>query len=338
MIDFDKLCIPYDAELADIYTEGERLYKDLGGYIFDKSRIEKLSKEYNIFRENLDSVLETADLILNDDTLSWYSYVILAAIKAHKKISLEAMPDFNNPKTDLMLIYPIFYFAEEMIENMQKRGLPYKIISDTLADFDSTLNSYKAIFGRCGARINYNWLVPYVYGKLVRINRFNIEIAKFNDNVAVYNVDGKITIHTDCVKKDDNAVLKGGDDVLSVHIPRGLPLNDSITEQSLNYTIDIFKKYYPEYNIKAFVCYSWLLNPQLPDIMGKETNITRFASNFVRFPIENTGNDVYKFLYNTLTKPQSPELLPENTTMQKKVKEFLCSGNIYYSFGGVKLI
>ena len=131
-----------------------------------------------------------------------------------------------------------------------------------------------------------------------------------------------------------NEIIKKGDMVLSVHIPASEPLSPEIIEESLKEAWDIYKKYYPEFTFKCFVCFSWMINPHIAKIMGHETNVSYFASLFTKFPIESKGNGIYKFVYNLL-EPVSPSALKDNTSLRKNIKRYLEEENIFYEYGGI---
>ena len=86
---------------------------------------------------------------------------------------------------------------------------------------------------------------------------------------------------------------------------------------------------------KLFYCNSWLLDPQLKKILGKETNLTRFADRFIRFPAKSNGKSVFSYLY--LTRNYDPAMLPEKTSMQRAVKRHLVAGGHIYGAKGIVL-
>ena len=68
--------------------------------------------------------------------------------------------------------------------------------------------------------------------------------------------------------------------------------------------------------------------------MGRDTNVTLFADKYTVYPTKDDGNDVYSFLFH-LSKPVPADELPENSSMQRAVKQYLMQGNVFYSKGGV---
>lgn len=129
-------------------------------------------------------------------------------------------------------------------------------------------------------------------------------------------------------------VLKRGDKVISVHIPAHEKFTPEICQASYEEAVKVFRACYPEFDFRGFICHSWMMERRLRDIVGRDTNITRFAEHFTGFPLRDQGTDVYAFLYH-LPKPIPPENVPENTSMQRLVKEYLCAGNFFFEKGGV---
>jgi len=128
-------------------------------------------------------------------------------------------------------------------------------------------------------------------------------------------------------------VIRQGDDIIGVHIPSDGPLDKAYSDESYKKAWEVFTKGYPERNFKAFNCFSWLLEKRLRGIMGRDTNITRFADKYVTYPIKSNGKAIYSFLFNQ-PKPCAPELLPEESSMHRLVKKYLMEGNIFYEKGG----
>jgi len=167
--------------------------------------------------------------------------------------------------------------------------------------------------------------------------KFFADIHQCGDEVTGYACDEsgncvmpKITL------KGYTEVLRWGDDVISVHIPSDGPLEYEYSQKSYDEAKRLFKSAYPEYDFKAFHCSSWLLEKKLKDIMGKDTNITRFADCYTIYPQLSEGEDVYTFLFSQKGKVP-PSSLPENSSMHTKVKEYLMHGGVFYEKSGIIL-
>lgn len=132
-------------------------------------------------------------------------------------------------------------------------------------------------------------------------------------------------------------VLDEKDAVLNVHIPEGSKLDHEQCIKSYNEALTFFKKYFPETNFKAFVCYSWLLDVQLKDILPAESNIAQFLGDFVVFPVDSPREaQVYERVFGKYS--DTPAHLPENTFLQKSIKKYLVEGNFMRNGAGFILI
>ena len=131
--------------------------------------------------------------------------------------------------------------------------------------------------------------------------------------------------------------LRRGDKALSVHIIADEPFSAEACEESYAEAIRRIRECYPEFDFKAVHCHSWMLEKRLRQIMGRDTNITRFADKYHAYPTASRGTSVYTFLFH-LPSPTDAQELPEDTSMQRAVKEYLCRGNYFYKKAGIFLI
>lgn len=130
-------------------------------------------------------------------------------------------------------------------------------------------------------------------------------------------------------------VLGKGDRVLSVHIPSNEPLDSETCEASYKNARGFFAEYYPEFDYKAFICCSWLMDKRLNAVLGREGNITRFAERYMAFPRRVTGRDVYKFVFLLDHETAKVSDMPENTSLQRAIKKHYMAGGYIYEKGGV---
>lgn len=136
-------------------------------------------------------------------------------------------------------------------------------------------------------------------------------------------------------KSEYRLILTPNDDCLAVHIPpksKGA-FTPEICEENYKRAIDVFKKSYPELNIKAFRCRSWMLSEELRAVLPGSSNIIGFMNRFTRYPIPSGGEDVFLFVFKTDSCP--PENLPERTSLQRSLKEIYLSGERVYEYGGI---
>lgn len=167
--------------------------------------------------------------------------------------------------------------------------------------------------------------------------KFYADIKEEDGTVTGYPVDayGRCLPHK-ITLSGYREVLRHGDAVANVHITANEPFTAEMCEQSFAEAKEVLQKHYPDFPCKAFFCDSWMVQRQLRDILGKDTNITRFAELFCPVPIRSEATAVYSYLFQQ-KGVVPPETLPENTSMQRAVKAFLCDGNYFYEQGGIRL-
>jgi len=165
--------------------------------------------------------------------------------------------------------------------------------------------------------------------------KFRAEITVSDGTVTGYAADA----YGECVPEPLTLIgyteaLRAGDAVLSVHIPSREPLSVENCEAAYAAARALFAKHYPELQPKAFICHSWMMEKRLADIMGRETNITRFMDRFTGYPLKSAARGVYSFLFRVRDERPAAEL-PADSSMRRAVKEWLCGGNYFYEKGGV---
>ncbi len=166
--------------------------------------------------------------------------------------------------------------------------------------------------------------------------------TEFNETADAYfgnevSADGKCTQSIKELRKNEYTLaLKKGDIVLSVHIPGENPFTKELCDKSYNRAKEIFTEYFPELDIKAFTCHSWMLSSELNDILKPTSNILKFKEKYTTYPIKTEGKDVFNFVFNN--KFTTYEDLPENTSLQKAIKKIYLSGGYIYEYGGVALL
>ena len=387
-----SLGIQHHEKLDEYFQKGAALYKEYGYFAIDKARIVKLDEKYNFMRKFRDEILAGCDEVAKDEALLLFVYILAAIYKDEKlptysengvSITITDIPDRGRFDTDIAPLYSAYFFLEKMIEEYERRGLPYEIISDTLAAMELEMNDYIGIYGRVGMRRYVAWYAHWVKMDLISVGRFQFEIMPFRSKVRAYRKGDDVKILLDGYKvhksglilgsagmTDENGsfqadikeeegkfigyttngygecvttpislegykeILTRGDTVLNVHIPSKLPLNPEICEDSYNRAIKLLKKAYPEYNFKAVCCSSWMMEKRLREILGRETNLTKFSNPYIGYPIQSQGRAIYSFVYN-LHEPIKAEELSEDTSLRRAIKQHLLMGGFVYEKGGI---
>lgn len=134
-------------------------------------------------------------------------------------------------------------------------------------------------------------------------------------------------------KESYQLILQPGDTCLSVHIPDTGDFSPSSCENSYRRAAAIFREHFPELEIKACHCHSWMMAPELDTILNSNSRILSFSSKYLRYPIPTLGEDVLNFVF--LLKYKTYEDLAEDTSLQRALKKHYLNGQHLYEYGGI---
>ncbi len=121
--------------------------------------------------------------------------------------------------------------------------------------------------------------------------------------------------------------------MLNVHIPDHEPFEPARCEAAYAQARELFPRCFPEFEYRAFVCFSWLMDPQLDGFLKSSSNIRQFRERYLAFPALSDGQGAIVFLF--LSPGCPPERLPENSSLQRALKRHYMDGKVIYEAGGI---
>lgn len=131
-------------------------------------------------------------------------------------------------------------------------------------------------------------------------------------------------------------VARPGDGCLSIHIPRNADISREKVASAIASAQKIAKEGYSECKSTAIYGSSWILDPTLATVLGPNSKITNFLEQFTKYPQKSDGKGVFGYVFpKTFT---SYEELPENTSLQRKLKQHYLDGKFIYDFAGVIIL
>lgn len=128
---------------------------------------------------------------------------------------------------------------------------------------------------------------------------------------------------------------KQGDKCMGIHLPRGADISPEHIRTACKTAYEIIEKSYPDYIGVPVHVGSWLLDPNLETFVGPDSNIIRFARMFVPYPTKSRGRAADSFVFPG--RYEKVEDLPENTRLQRAMKQHYLNGGYTYSYGGILL-
>jgi hypothetical protein len=119
-----------------------------------------------------------------------------------------------------------------------------------------------------------------------------------------------------------------GKTVIDTHIPRGGKLTEEECMKSFAMAEAFFDKHFPGHGAKYFYCHSWLLSRDLVKVCGENSNVLSFSRlrNYVDCEPDQSAQAVRHVLGINCVRDGIHDF-SENTSLQRKVKALLLSGD-----------
>jgi hypothetical protein len=213
----------------------------------------------------------------------------------------------DDPFTHYFHLYVFLAGAAATLRGHRARGVPEDITWATLQDTGLQVAHYQTRNGRPGFDGAF-WVWPHFRGEVYRLGRLQYTLGAIDFD------------------PDEGAGFHRGDAALEVHIPALGPMTPEACDESIAHAQKFFPMYFADRPVRIATCASWLLDPQLGDYLGPDTNIMRFQNRFTHAPDWSRpgDEDVIRFAFGYL--PASIDDLPQRTTLERAVVSHLRKG------------
>lgn len=179
-------------------------------------------------------------------------------------------------------------------EAYNRMSISEKIYADTMGAFSRFVREHMESYGSYGFNRG-SWTPRQVSCKIFRIGQLEYEL-----------------------------ICPDGTPAVDLHIPTDVDLRPEVLRPSIREGLGELYRLFPEYAGKPVCCQSWLLSPQLTELLPPSSNILRFRELFDMEPEGIPGNDVLLWVFKNPRLPR--EEYPENTSLQRKLKAFFLGG------------
>ncbi len=186
-------------------------------------------------------------------------------------------------------------------ERYRELGLSQQIYIDTMTAFSRFVREHRQSFGHYGFDRDF-WTTRQTGCVLFRIGQLEYELLQEADQRFI-----------------------------SLHIPSDTDLSCSCLRTSWEMAKPLLERIFPEFASVPWVCHSWLLSPDLHQLLPPDSRILSFQRSFSITPGDDDG-ECKQWVYGREDIPNGE--LPENTALQRNLKAFLLAGNTFRSGRG----
>lgn len=125
-------------------------------------------------------------------------------------------------------------------------------------------------------------------------------------------------------------VLVSGDPVINLHIPATGPLKPELCADSVLRMREFFERCIPSFKPKAFVCHSWLLDPQLHRFLRRDSNLLAFQRAGYMLP-STEPSDAVRRVFGAKAVEHGIDSVPHVSGLQKRLAAFARNGGAFRS-------
>ncbi len=198
----------------------------------------------------------------------------------------------------------------ETYNELLAKGMPEEILTETFKCYTRFVHEHLESYGSIGFDRDF-WTMRQASGRLFRIGELEYEMTTPFAQIA-----------NDIPDKEKKDYKKGH--IISLHIPSDSDLRFEKIKESLKQAQEFFGKYYPEYKSVPYLCESWLLSESLGELLPPYSKINIFREMFSIYRADYEAEDYKEWVFKN--RDINIEDAPENTTLQRAMKEYILKG------------
>lgn len=200
------------------------------------------------------------------------------------------------------------------------RGIHDAISRDTLADLGRSIRHGRRRYGHADVHDPW-WMALDLRGALYELGRLQFERSRVGTRTAEAMVAAGVAVAPETP-------------ALSVHIPAySGPLDPAACDAAFSGAVAFFAQHFPEERYEFAVCYSWMLDSELPEYLPKSSNIIRFTDRFhPAYRFDESDATILRFVFG---RPDLPlDSYPQGTTLERGVIAHLKAGRHWHGGAG----
>lgn len=239
-----------------------------------------------------------------DEVLEFYGAFDFSSIRPHldglKDMATEAgarralEQSLGQDERKFKMLTCMLVCAVDLYAWYQENGISDAIFFDTMKCFPRFLEECRQMDGRYAFDREW-WTARQIGGRLFRIGELEYEISRMDQKP-----------------------------VVSIHIPSDAVLSEENCDASLRRAGEFMAEHFAELSAADYVCDSWLLAPELRQMLSEGSRILAFQNRFLIRRVDYGEEDYIGWVFRT----RDTEIgnLPEDTSLQRKMKRHLLNG------------
>lgn len=231
-----------------------------------------------------------------------------------------ALADFNSPQYRFFYVQLLTACLPFVQEYHRSLGIPEDISRASLADLGRNVRVHRKREGIGGLGVMW-WLMLHFRGVIYQLGRLQFELQRASKDVI-------------SSMRDHEIETRDPMNVLSIHIPDFMgPMDQEACSESIAEAISFFPTYFPDWHVDFAVCNSWLLDPQLRQVLRPTSNIVMFQDRFTLTDGSyDSSESVMQFVFGKHLK--DIDTIHPQSSLEKGVLNHLKNGKKWFGREG----
>ncbi len=279
-----------------------------------KNYIREFVHRYEYPVDAVNALLDAYDKVSDKEdflTLVSIFYAEKPESKEYFEKALDRMAEkYSCNRYTLYLIY-LICISKELKAKYLEKGIDEEIFFDTMKDLKCKLFECCELEKIWGVIPFASWFYSMFHMNIFALGRMEYNFGPFRgESASVAGLE-----------------MQEGDMVLHIHIPSsGEPFDREARIASYEKAYSFYKN---AFNGKPpiFCCESWLLYPENKAVLGEKSNIASFVDDFKIIETHEYPDNRNMWRIFGADADLPPSQLPRNTSMQRKIADWLEKGN-----------
>ena len=230
--------------------------------------------------------------------------------------AIEILEPFAREDNGLRILHLYLDWAVDVKVQYDALGIPEKVFWDGMKDLAIWAEDYLEKHGVPGFA-EWGWVAATMTMWVFRLGRLQFQADRLEEDLAC-----------------GDRTYPAGTAVLNVHIPAGVPLDVDAVREAMEYAPRFYETHFGK-AFTLFMCHSWLLSPQLKEILPKDSRIIQFQ-NLFEICWMDEERQAEERVFGSLA--EDPATYPEETSLQRKMKMALLEGKHFGMGCGIREI